>query len=398
MPSSTNTITDFLARESGRFGPRIYKETLYSSPWLALVPQETFPSGMGKVIKSLTYERTIPGTINAWENVSESAGEAGGGCLPPVDVVNSASTERTYQLAWKAIESQNICIMDTQTAYEVADQAEAVYDNLKQNVQVAWINRHRDEYIRLAEHKVTLDSGSVSSPADWPENDTAFPVPVDEADGAALTFGVLENFYMKMLYEGGEMNPTSTQDGRPIFTVITGAETSRRLRRMSNAGMRDDFRYTSDSDYILKPLGITSSYDGFVFTTDLYPPRYNVSGGAWVRVEPYVSAAATSGTKYIPNPDYHSAKWEDAVIYHKDVCTCLVPDISDTVGEIKVNPQNYRGDFDFKVIIDRTENPDGNWGFFRAKLANATKPGKPSRGFVIRHKRLISADIETTTP
>jgi hypothetical protein len=212
---------------------------------------------------------------------------------------------------------------------------------------------------------------------------------------------VLENFYMKMLYEGGEINAGVFQGGSPIFTVITSAQTSRRIRQMSNAGLRDDFRYTGDSEYIMKPLGSPASYDGFVFTNDLYPPRYNLvdDGGLdWVRIQPYISVATTNGDRDIPNPAYHAAAWEDAIIFHQDVYTSLVPNVSTTIGNVKVNPQNYMGDFDFKVYVDRVDNPDGNWGLFRAKFANASKPVRPNLGFVIRHKRLISAGIEVVAP
>ena len=37
-------------------------------------------------------------------------------------------------------------------------------------------------------------------------------------------------------------------------------------------------------------------------------------------------------------------------------------------------------------------NPDGEWGFYRAKLMSATKPVSPQFGIVIRHKR-CPADI-----
>jgi hypothetical protein len=137
----------------------------------------------------------------------------------------------------------------------------------------------------------------------------------------------------------------------------------------------------------LTPLGVDRSYAGFYHLIDTMTPRYDFVGGAWVRRYPYTTEAATKGTKFVPNPAYYTAEYEDSIIFHPDVFTSLVPKPIGATGAMAFDPQSYRGDFRWRNILDRTCNPDGNIGFFRAIFSSGSKPVFSNLGYVIRHKR-----------
>ena len=208
---------------------------------------------------------------------------------------------------------------------------------------------------------------------------------------------------MRLIRDGGGTNAMGRENGRPLFTLITSAETSDKIIR--ETGTRDDYRYSPQVNELLKPLGVERSYRGFYHVIDPFPKRWNYdsdgspAAGAWAEQDPYTSESSWTGeygdsTRYIVNSAYESAEYEDSYIFHTDVFESLIPTPIGGAGSgVKFNPLTYRGKFDFLNIRDRVENPDGSWGYFRGVLANAAKPVKPQYGFVIRHKRCDPVDL-----
>jgi hypothetical protein len=222
------------------------------------------------------------------------------------------------------------------------------------------------------------------------------------ANISRLTQGLLDRIYMQLVRDGAGINPMGRENGRPVFTIITSAESSDKIIRESE--IRDDFRYSPQVSELLKPLGVERSYRGFYHLIDPFPKRYTYNsaytgtgtGGdmaQWVEVPAYKIDASWTGkvgsnSRYIVNEDYETAEYEDTIVFHTDVMESLIPTpIANAGSGVKFNPLTYRGKFDFLNIKDRVENPDGSWGYFRGVLANAAKPMKPQWGYVIRHKR-----------
>jgi hypothetical protein len=110
---------------------------------------------------------------------------------------------------------------------------------------------------------------------------------------------------------------------------------------------------------------------------------------------PFVPSAAPAGgqggstaKRWIVNPAYETAQFEEAFVLHPEVMKSLIPrPLSSPGGNTKFEPISYRGDFRFLNIPDRVLNPDGNYGYFRGVLASGSKPCRPEFGYAIMFQR-----------
>lgn len=376
-----SVIEQKLITESGRIGPDIYRRSLNTSPWLKLTKQEAWPEGMGDTVSVLVYERSLPTSPLAWTDIGQSAGEEGGTCLPPTQQIAFGQTLRQYNLQHGAIESPRVCVNDLRVAFKRQEQLSNMMAVLTENTSYAWIDRYRDEYTRIASHKVIAAAG-------FPEGTTSFPL---TAPTYALSQGILRRYYQKLVRDGGGNNPLDRMNARPVFGLITDSETSDRIIK-DNADIRQDYRYSGKVNELLAPLGIERSYNGFFHMIDDFAPRWDFVAGAWVRRLPYTSSAATKGNKWDIAAAYENAAFTDSVIFHEDVMSSLIPaPISNAGGGMKFDPVNYRGVFSWRNIPDEVCNPDGTIGYFRGVFASGSKPKNPYFGYVIRHRRCDTA-------
>lgn len=370
-------INQLLVEESGRIGPDIYKKTLDINVWTTLIKNGTWPDEMGTELSVMTYERSLPANSLTWNNVGLNTG-TGNTCIPDAEVVEFAQTLRTYNLQRTALESPPICIDDLRFTMKRTEQLGNVQRILEENTQWALQERFRDEYVRVSTNKVIVKEA-------LPTGTSTFPLVVPTS---RLTQGVLNKFYLDLVRDGaGNSGAMGREDGRPVFTLICGPETSDKVIR-DNGEIQDDFRYSDQVNSLLKPLGVRRSYRGFYHTVDEFPPRYDFVEGEWVRRHPYAAVAATRGNKWDINPLYQSAMYEDSIIFINEVYESLVPaPITTPGGGTKFDPQKYRGEWNWLNILHRTENPDGTIGFFRGILSNGTKQIRPEWGYVLRHQR-----------
>ena len=394
-------ISTMLVEETGRISGDIYRRTIDTSPWLKLVKQAAWPNEMGDTLSVLTYERSLPTGTQTWSDISNHT-DSTKFCIPDATTVTPAQTTRTYGLAHTAVESAPICVHDVRMGYKFREQLRAIYDNLVENVSWLWKNRYRDQYESLATHHIvatsTTNGGTIlREGTTMPVNDGADPLVEDNI--SRLTQGILDQCYMRLIRDGGGTNAMGRENGRPLFTLITSAETSDNIIR--ETGTRDDYRYSPQVNELLKPLGVERSYRGFYHVIDPFPKRfrYDAVPAGWDEKTPYSVEASWTGevgdsNRYTVNSDYESADYEQSYIFHTDVLESLIPTPIGSAGSgVNFNPLTYRGKFDFLNIRDRVENPDGSWGFFRGVLANAAKPVKPQYGFVIMHKRCDPVEL-----
>lgn len=415
-------ITHLLIAESGRISGDIYRRTIDSSPWLKLVKQNKWPDGMGDNLNVLTYERTMP-PDPTWQNINSSSNKY---CIPDAVQVPVAQTMQNYGLAHTAVESDPICIHDVRFGYKFREQLKNILSNLEENVSWIWKLRHMDEYSDWAQHNMvayldtdntlveaqgllafTVANGGVignagSTGSGMPDQDST-PAVFTEANISKLTQGILLRIYMQLVRDGAGINPMGRADGRPVFTLITSAETSDNLIRQNADGTRDDYRYSTKTMELLRPLGVERSHRGFFHIIEPFPRRYNyvagnAKGSRWVEVDAYIEDTNTyqgqqgSENRFIVNPAYEAAGYEDSFIFHQDVIECLIPKpLGDAGSSVHFNPLTYRGHFNFLNIQDKFDNPDKSWGYFRGVLADGAKPVKHQWGYRIRHKRCDAA-------
>jgi hypothetical protein len=390
-------IENLLITESGRIGADIYRKTLNTSPWTTLVKQEAWPDEMGTTVNVLIYERTLPasgGSITfsdvAYNGVgtqvigaTPSGSNTGPGtCAVAGNDLGFAQTLRTYNLQQAAINSPDICLNDLRFPVRRQEQLRNIMAVLSENTQYAWENRYRDEYARLANYNVNANQTELLAASGQVKGSFS----TSNLPTSRLTQGILRYFYSRLIRDGAAQNAYGKENGAPVFLLITSPEASDDLIKL-NADIRQDLRYAKPSE-LIQPLGVERSYAGFYHLVDTMTPRYDFVGGAFVRRNPYATdASASKGTRFIPNPAYFTAEYEDSIIFHPDVFTSLVAKPIGATGAMAFDPQSYRGDFRWRNIPSRDCNPDGTIGFFRAIFSSGSKPVRPELGVVIRHKR-----------
>jgi len=395
-------IDDFLVSESGRIGGDIYQKTLHTNPWLDLIQKDVWPEEMGEKISVLTYNRSMPTSFSEWQDVTFNANvsEANSSCVPEADVVGFSQTLREYGLQQYALESPKFCVNDLRYNHKRKKQLESCFSVLTQNASWAWQTRHRKEYDRISEHKVSLSTAQFTANGKFPED--PLWTNVTDVPDTVLTAGILQWFYTMLIRDGAHRDGgfIDVQNGKPQFIAIMGPEMDELIVN-ENAAIREDRRY-ADAPDLLKPLGIDRAYRGFYHLIDPMPPRWKKDGtGEWEEVLPYVEVARDTSEPspndkptWEVNPDYYDptvAEYEDVFLFLPSVYKCLVPKpITAPGGNTKFEPHRYMGDFKWKNIPDETLNPDETIGYFRGIFMAGSEPIHPEFGYVLR---CLRADV-----
>lgn len=374
------TLNDIFVRDENRIGGEIYKKTLNSSVWLKMVPKETWPDGMSDVIQVLTMERNLPDNIDDWSSIADPNSDSNN-CVPTADEVPSGQTLRSFNLAQKAVKSERVCVNDTRNAYRTAEQVKAMYNNLTNVVKYIWQRRAKVEYARLAEYKVIATHG-------LPHGTAGFPVVTPTS---VLTQGILDAFYQQLIYDSAEIDGGSLamQDGAPQFVLVTDMASSNKVK--SEDATTQAFLYNDKRvPELLRSMNVGAGWKGFYHVMDNLPRRWNLTGGQWVEVLPYETAAASRGTKAVISTAYREAPYTDSYIFLPSVFSFMVPQPIASVGSgTEFTPQSYMGDFKWLNWGNDETNPIRSHGYYYALLQSGSKPVHPEFGIVIRHLRCV---------
>jgi hypothetical protein len=378
-----------LQAEAGRIGEMISAKLIGTDVWNRLIKQDSFPAGMGETIQTLIQERsTVPNvSSSAWENVGTNDG-TGNSCNPSPQVVEFARTLSSYNLQQAAIRSPGFCVNDLRTAWKAEEQLAGEVKVLKENSQWFWSNRYRDEFSRLVSNKVVLDVADTLSMSTAGSNQN-FPAVEPQF---ALDQGMLDQFYLDLSRDSAEGHYAMV-DGEPQYALICSPESSNFLKKQ-NAEIRQDLRFSSQVDELIKPFGAAFSYSGFVHIVDRQAPRYNFVNGAFVRVPFFVNSPATTGNKAIVNPAYRTAPYEVSFIYNPHVFTSRVAQVITSPGSgLKFDPVNYRGEFVWINNKDNSNNILGLTGYFYALFMQGSQPKRTEWGYAIMHLRCNPATL-----
>lgn len=374
-------ITDILVRESGRFETDILNRVFATSPWIHLMPRGVFPGAMGEVISVLTYERNAPDdTDDDWSAVSVVDGQEGGACLPAAEELEIGSTTRTYNLKRKALKGPRFCAEEARSVFALREQLDSIADILSNRTRLEWEKRNRMEYFRMTQYKAVCKAIT-----DFTDSQAATYDGADQAD-SILTQGYLDYWKPKLIRDGAGSAAMDKYNGAPVLSLICSAETSEHIIRDSGDN-QDDLRWGQPSE-LLRQIGVERIYRGFHHILDPYPRRFNLTGGAYVEVAPFLRSAATKGYKYTVNPDWESATYEESFIFSRGVMTQLIPEpVVAPHPKFKFDPINYMGDWKILNILNEDENPRGNILFHHGILAAGTKPVHPEYGVAFLHLR-----------
>ena len=375
---SAPNVQQILVNETNRISEEMYRRKMHKPGWSQVVINSWWKKGMGDEVSAMVYERSLPSEEPTWTPVRLNTG-SGNTCVPDAVTISPAQTLRAYGLDRTAVKSDLICVDDARATFALMQQIESVVANLAEQVDYIWENRKRDEYVRLAEHKVIFNDA-------FAEGSAAFPLTVPQYGPSQKP---LDWVYQRLSRDFGMEGASGVDNTAPVYIAFMSMEASDIIVR-DDPNNRQDFRESDRNNELLRAMGINRVYRGFAHAIDNFCPRYNFVDGAWVRVQPYISVAATQGNKSILNPAYFTAEFEDIIVFNTKVYQCEYPEPVTSIpggGSFNQGPETYRGTYVWRNEYDDIRNPDQTYGFWRGVLTQASRPITPEAGYVIRVRR-----------
>lgn len=434
--SGTADIDNIMAQTAYQIGPIIYRETLPTANWEALIPRSELPEGVGDSLSTTIYDRSVPtleagGSVvgvnwtrlgteivaaNAFgstegQMIEGAAGETiGSTAAARLAFIKFKKRMRNYFLSVANIKSPYIDVHTVRTAAAREQQLGNIQGILTEATKWTWARRHETEFERNAGNFVpcmaaatspilsTVDirtsaidpetgSAATGGTANNPffglnlvdlELNTSGASNADVVPTAYVSNAVLDRMFNRLVRTTDHAKAYGVTDGRPTFALRIGSDAS--LALMRESGIRDDIRKSAKVDDLLKPLGVEAAFRGFYHMVDDLIPRYSESGGVLTRVEPF-----DSNGDYVSA--YDTADYEAFYVVQKEVMECQVPGSNISAPGVDYGAVDYRGSFDWLNIQDEIKNPKKTIGFFYGTFASASKPIKPLNGYVGLFKR-----------
>lgn len=384
-------INNLFETEANRISRESSQTNWVTTPWDTneIVPKTVWEDGMGETPNFIIYDRSMPLTnLVTFQTVTFNdggSGDGGGSCTPTTATVFQSTRRLTMSLKKAAIQSEKICIEDGRMSWNIAQQAEHVLRNLRQNTRHAWQNARRDEFTTMCTNKAVADASMTTGSSSF-------------ASGTIgqLTREMLDYWYDKLVGDGAHMDNGLARNeyGQPVLPLILSREAQATL--VNNDSTINNIRWSNSSDKLLGPRGSFVNLEGFKHMIDMQAARWNYTGGSWVRV-PYYLPATSAGDAAAVNPAYYTAQYEDIVIGSNQVVKFAIPGAALKAGPMTFPAQDYLGNFRWINKYDLECNPDENIGYFRGVLGYGAQPGIPEYGAVIRFRRCpLSWTVDAT--
>lgn len=385
-------VNNFLETESNRIVDDPSEKKWLTNPWQndSIVPRSRWPDGMGATPNFITYEKAMPYEtdieFNTYGFNDGGEGDGGGSCTPATATIYPATTRRSMQLRKAAVESPPFCIEDGRMSYMIAQQAAGAIRNLKGFARFTWANQRRDRFTEIVSNKFVADAALTNNPTTFGTGTIG-----------TLERGMLDYIRLFLVRLGAAMDNKLATDayGQPILPLVISPEAQQTLA--NNDVTIQNIRW--DAAQVKRLNAVPGAFDtlnGYKMTIDIEAPRWNLTGGVWVRV-PFLLPAATKGEAANPNPDYFTADYEDAIIASNQVVKLAIPSANLNAGPMKFSPQDYLGNFNWLNIRDNTCNKDGNIGYFRGTFGYGAQPGIPEYGAVLRFRRCPTQWVVNTS-
>lgn len=364
-----------LATES--LSDELWRRASYRDIWLNLIPRGTYKRGTGLTQSTFVVERTEPtADEEEWDTVTSA--DASETCGVTYNEVEVGFTEATYGPEQFGLSGPVICQDHLIWNFKAEAFLEGYLQQLEKRNKRSITNRLAKRYTDLVPKVVagptieTFEQTSLALPQ------AACKLNQDMLDDAAQT-----------LMEDGATDPNSggwinLGDSGPIFPLYIGMQMSRDLLR-GNVGLRDDYRWASPLE-LIKRLGATRVLGNFRHVINLFPPRYNYSGGTYTRVNTWVMSNATKGKKAEINPAWRAAKYEGAWVLNPWVMEEEIVMAVNSAAGVQFPVKNYFGEWKFVVggkTITQTGDcfdPTGKLGRHFAEYKHAIKPVFPKFG------------------
>ncbi len=395
---------DALRVATESLGDDLYVEASYRSIALNLIPREEYPMGTGLTQSVFTIGRSEPTTDEpAFQPITLTTGETfTGSCGTTYSQVNVGMNEDTYspeQFGWKG---PLICQDDLIYSFKAAAFWGKYIPAMSKNTEKTISNRlfaiydHYVPKVVASSDMETVDGGTGAPP-------TSPDLTLDHTE-CNLAQGHLDRIAAE-LNEEGAFQPNSNgwltmgPDG-PIYPLYIGQEESANLS-LINSEFREDTRHAWSGKGAESPLfqriGATRVIKNFRHVINLFPPRYNYTSGAYVRVPTWVMVAGSKGEVAQINPAWRAAAFEGARVLSPWVFHDQIIKPVNSAAGMNWSPKNYLGEWSFikgGYKFDSTcSDPQEKLGKHLAEFKHAAKPIFPKYGRLIIFRRCPGADV-----
>lgn len=368
----------------------MYSTFARTSPWNSqMIMSGEWTDGVGDSGRIATFGATDPRP--EWMNISlDSTSDQ-----IPITVNRTGATTYSYSRFITRLASEKLDVLRMRQSWQAQQQAENIVKQLVRAVGNAWSRFYRQSYINIASYKLIPTKAGIVG-LDVVSNDiNSMPEVKPEA---ALNDDLMNQAWQLLINEGAGDSAAFMDQGSPVFLAYTSKDTVDFILR-ENQVIHKDWNFAEAAEgkeaTLLRQLGVKWTYKGFTYVVDNMNPRYTFddskpAGQKWVEVPQYTPVETTVGTRYVPNPAYMNAPYEDTIIFVKDVYKSLVPRPVSAYGQAKWDPVTYAGELTWVNNKDNDANYMGTQGLFVATLSAAPMPVFPRHGVVIRHIRTTS--------
>lgn len=399
-----STIDNIFATNDSLFGGWIYNALRETSPWVRLTKFEAFPEGTGYTHQNIRIEgMTTASAETDWTSLTTASRTSLGYnalSAPTLTALTWGQTYTSWNPAYKGYITPCISLDDLKFDHMVTEQITQTVNQLTQVTDEVLSNRARYECARLMP-QISCRPGFVNggngiqgiTDTTTDVNKAGVPVPT-----STIQQSILDTLYIYLLRQGGGSpgSRAGMMDGVPQLNFICSKEASDALIRAytstAGVGIASDFHF-ADPGELLKPLGVTRAYRGYVHIIDAEIPRYDLVAGQMVRRLPWsmTASGASTGQRRIYNTAYETAGYELYYVKPNDAYACAVikdSSAKDIAGaSFEDHPYYYSMSFFWSNIKDNTTNILGKLGRWIGISANASHPMYPDHGMTILAKR-----------
>lgn len=378
----------------------IYMTAVPNSFWLNAITRGKYDGGRGLTTTTYQMANIRPDTDEeAWTPIQLISAEAlQGPCSVTFKEVPWGYDEHTYSPEEFALRGPTIC--RDQLLFSTPEKVTAFFTkyigDMARLIDAEWTNRYRKVYMELSNKMSLVGNGEIvefshsPSAGNWPTT----------APTSELTQCYLDTIASRLNTAGANQPDKNGYitlgDQGPVYTLEIGQEMSNKLTRV-NAELRADYRFADmgkgDQATLMQRIGATRILFNFRHRVVLDPPRFTFVGGAFVRVNYWVTEAASKGTKFVVNPLWLAAPYEAAIVVNPMVFMSeILAPMNATAPGINFDPINWSGDWKWvtgrDAFVDPTcFDPYHNRGAHFAILRHAPKPMLPEYGWTILFKR-----------
>jgi|LULE01.1.fsa_nt_gb hypothetical protein len=373
------------------------KETM--SIWRDLIGLGNFEYGRGYLMKKHSFYggKELNTTASDWYQLKDFQDRTddvvGGGydhredaCSYNPQVTGYGFEEKKYTIYETTRKTEDICLRDIVFYWQFEQQLEMIFNSLADVTLGAWERWLRETYITFSTKIVvaegfptfTVTGGSLVDGVMDTNSLREIASPVDLDQIGTLTQDVLDHQYMYLARQAKSGAVSNSENGMPVFALVTSFETSTELIR-KDSERNEDFRYAKPS-FLLEGYGTVTGYRNFAHSHDLETPRYRVkeangaTSSTLERVYPFKHVPTDVGTATNVDKDYVYAPFELSVIFLKNVFRGLVPENPTAVAGATFGGASNLGSYKWINIPDQTTNLLGEKGFMFARFNAAPEP------------------------